>query len=114
MKSLATVTNGMPVVFANEEQSINPLELVKLFEKTGADAFGATPSRLLQYLEMEEIQKTMPRCKVIIVGGETFPPQLYNILSKYTDAEIYNSYGPTEITIASHGKLINQQRYFCG
>ena len=111
---LATVTNGMPVVFANEEQSINPLELVKLFEKTGADAFGATPTRLLQYLEMEEIQKTMPRCKVIIVGGETFPPQLYNILSKYTYAEIYNSYGPTEITIASHGKLLTSSDISAG
>lgn len=111
---LATITNGLPVVFANEEQSINPLELVKLFEKTGADAFGATPTRLLQYLEIEEIQKTMPRCKVIIVGGETFPPQLYHILSKYTFAEIYNSYGPTEITIASHGKLLTSDDISAG
>ena len=113
-ETLATITNGMPVVFANEEQSVNPLELVKLFKKTGADAFGATPTRLLQYLEMEEIQKTMPRCKVIIVGGETFPPQLYKTLSKYTFAEIYNSYGPTEITIASHGKLITSDDISAG
>ncbi|BDZ69586.1 non-ribosomal peptide synthetase [Methanobacterium petrolearium] len=111
---LATITNGMPVVFANEEQSINPLKLVELFEKTGADAFGATPTRLLQYLEIDEIKKTMPRCKVIIVGGETFPPQLYNIMSQYTQAEIYNSYGPTEITIASHGKLIESDDISAG
>ncbi len=110
----ATIMNGMPVVFANEEQSINPLELVKLFEKTGADAFGATPTRLLQYLELEEVQKTMPQCKVIIVGGETFPPQLYNVFAKCTDAEIYNSYGPTEITIASHGKLISSDDISAG
>ena len=111
---LATITNGMPVVFANEEQSINPLKLAELFEKTGADAFGATPTRLLQYLEIDEIQKTMPRCKVIIVGGETFPPQLYNIMSQYTPAEIYNSYGPTEITIASHGKLLENDDISAG
>jgi Non-ribosomal peptide synthetase modules and related proteins len=111
---LATLTNGMPVVFASEEQAVNPLELVKLFEETGADAFGATPTRLLQYLEMEEVQKTMPRCKVIIVGGETFPPQLYNTLSRYTFAEIYNSYGPTEITIASHGKLLTSDDISAG
>jgi len=111
---LATLTNGMPVVFASEEQAVNPLELVKLFEETGADAFGATPTRLLQYLEMEEVQKTMPRCKVIIVGGETFPPPLYNTLSRYTFAEIYNSYGPTEITIASHGKLLTSDDISAG
>ena len=102
----ATIMNGMPVVLANEEQAINPIKLAELFEKTGADAFGGTPTRLLQYLELGEIQKTVARCNVLIVGGETFPPQLYTVLSKYTDAEIYNSYGPTEITIASHGKLI--------
>lgn len=111
---LATLTNGMPVVFASEEQAVNPLELVKLFEETGADAFGATPTRLLQYLEMEEVQKVMPRCRVIIVGGETFPPQLYQTLSQYTLAEIYNSYGPTEITIASHGKLLTSMDISAG
>ncbi|MGB9977985.1 amino acid adenylation domain-containing protein [Methanobacterium sp.] len=102
----ATIMNGMPVVLANEEQAINPIKLSKLFEETGADAFGGTPTRLLQYLELEEIQRAVYNCNVIIVGGETFPPQLYNVLSEYTDAKIYNSYGPTEITIASHGKLI--------
>lgn len=110
----ATITNGLPVVFANEEQSINPLALVELFQKTSADAFGATPTRLLQYLEIEEIQDIMPRCKVIIVGGEGFPPQLYNILRRYTNAEIYNSYGPTEITIASHGKLLSSDDISAG
>ncbi len=110
----ATIMNGMPVVFANEEESVNPLELVKLFEKTGADAFGATPTRLLQYLEIEEFQAMVARCKLIIVGGETFPPQLYNTLSKHTQALIYNSYGPTEITIASHGKLITSDDISAG
>ena len=110
----ATIMNGMPVVFANEEQSINPLELVKLFEKTYANAFGSTPSRLLQYLEIEDVQNIMDVCRVIIVGGETFPPQLFKELSKYTDAEIYNSYGPTEITIASHGKLVTSKDISAG
>ncbi len=113
-ETFATIMNGIPVVLANEEQAINPIELSKLFKETGADAFGGTPTRLLQYLELEEIQKTVPKCNVIIVGGETFPPQLYNVLSKYTDAEIYNSYGPTEITIASHGKLITSDDISAG
>jgi len=110
----ATIMNGLPVVFANEEQSINPLELVKLFKSTGADAFGATPTRLLQYLEIEEFQNTMAQCRVIIIGGETFPPQLYKALSEHSKALIYNSYGPTEITIASHGKLITNTNISAG
>ena len=110
----ATIMNGIPVVFANEEQSVNPLELIKLFKTTDADAFGATPSRLLQYLEIEEFQDIMAQCKVIIIGGETFPPQLYKAISKHSKALIYNSYGPTEITIASHGKLITNTNISAG
>jgi hypothetical protein len=51
---------------------------------------------------------------VIIVGGENLPSQLYNIMSQYTPAEIYNSYGPSEITIASHGKLLENDDISAG
>ena len=101
-----TILNGLPIVFANEEQAINPLKLAELFKKTKADAFGSTPTRLLEYIKFKEIQDALNKCKFIIVGGEGFPPRLYDQLRKYTGAEIYNSYGPTEVTIASHGKLI--------
>ena len=102
-----TVLNGLPVVFADDEESINPLKLVDLFKRTDADGFGSTPTRLLEYLELDEIRDVVKNCKVIIVGGESFPPLLYDNLSKYTNALIYNSYGPTEVTIASHYKLMD-------
>ena len=102
-----TILNGLPVVFANDEQAIDPLELVELFKKTGAEGFGSTPTRLLEYLQLEEIQNVVANCNIIIIGGEGFPPVLFDRLSKYTDADIYNSYGPTEVTIASHYKLID-------
>ena len=109
-----TILNGLPVVFANDEQAIDPLELVQLFRDTDAEGFGSTPTRLLEYLQLEEIQNVVGRCKVIIVGGEGFPPVLYDRLSKYTDADIYNSYGPTEVTIASHYKLMNSPEVTAG
>ena len=102
-----TILNGLPVVFANDEQSIDPFKLSELFLKTGADGFGSTPTRLLEYLRLTEIQDILKKCNVLIVGGEAFPPILYDKLSEFTDADIYNSYGPTEVTIASHYKLID-------
>ncbi|WP_407422537.1 amino acid adenylation domain-containing protein [Methanobrevibacter sp.] len=102
-----TIMNGLPVVFANDEQSIDPFKLSELFMKTDADGFGSTPTRLLEYLRLTEIQEVLEKCKVLIVGGEAFPPVLYDKLSEFTDADIYNSYGPTEVTIASHYKLID-------
>ena len=109
-----TILNGLPVVFANDEEAVDPLELVKLFNKTSAEGFGSTPTRLLEYLQLEEIQNVAGNCKVIIVGGEGFPPVLYDRLSKYTNADIYNSYGPTEVTIASHYKLIESSEVTAG
>lgn len=109
-----TILNGLPVVYANDEEAINPLKLVELFEKYDADGFGSTPTRLLEYLQLEEIQDVVGRCKVIIVGGEGFPPVLYDRLTKYTDADIYNSYGPTEVTIASHYKLMESSKVTAG
>ena len=109
-----TILNGLPVVFADDEESVNPLKLVELFEKTGADGFGSTPTRLLEYMELEEIRNILAKCKIIIVGGEAFPPILYENLSKYTDACVYNSYGPTEVTIASHYKLIDSSNVTAG
>jgi len=102
-----TIMNGLPVVFANDEESIDPIRLSELFDKSNADGFGSTPTRLLEYLKVDEIQEVLSRCEVIIVGGEGFPPVLYDRMSKYTRADIYNSYGPTEVTIASHYKLID-------
>lgn len=109
-----TILNGLPVVFANDEEAVDPFKLSKLFNMTDADGFGSTPTRLLEYLQLEEIQDAVKKCKVIIVGGEGFPPVLYERLSKFTDAEIYNSYGPTEVTIASHYKLIDSTNVTAG
>ena len=109
-----TILNGLPVVFANDEEAVNPLELANLFKKSNADAFGSTPTRLLEYLQLKEIQEIVAKCKVIIVGGEGFPPVLFDRLSKFTKADIYNSYGPTEVTIASHYKLMESNEVTAG
>jgi len=109
-----TILNGLPVVFTNDEQLVNPLEFYKLFKKHDADAFGGTPTRLIEYLSIKEIQELVSECKVIVVGGEGFPPILYDRLREFTDADIYNSYGPTEVTIASHYKLIDSNEITAG
>ena len=109
-----TILNGLPVVFTNDEQLVNPLEFYKLFKKHNADAFGGTPTRLIEYLSIKEIQELVNDCKVIVVGGEGFPPILYDRLREFTDADIYNSYGPTEVTIASHYKLIDSNEITAG
>ncbi|MDL2246546.1 condensation domain-containing protein, partial [Methanobrevibacter sp. OttesenSCG-928-K11] len=110
----ATIMNNVPVVFASDEESINPYELIKIAKKYQTNGFGSTPTRLLEYLKIKEFQDVLSNFDYIIVGGEGFPSNLYTLLRKYTNACIYNSYGPTEITIASHGKLLKSDKISAG
>ena len=105
---LLPILNGVPVVFADDIQIKNPLELIPLIEKTNANIFDGTPSRLLQYLEIDGLKECIAKFKLFVVGGEAFPKHLYDTLSKVSDGKIINSYGPTETTVACNDKLINQ------
>ena len=105
-EAFASVMNGVPMVLADEEASMNPIKLAGLIEKYGIDGMSSTPSRLQQYLTIDDFKGVLKDIKVITIGGEKFIESLYPTLVKYTDADIYNSYGPTEVTIASHAKLM--------
>ena len=99
-----TLYNGLTLVFADEQQANNPILLAELFSRTGADAFNATPSRMMQYIELPEFRESLSRCKVIMCGGEKYPDQLLTRLRAITSSRIFNTYGPTEITVSSNGK----------
>ena len=106
-EAFTTLMNGLTMVLADDEESKNPDLLAQLFKRTGANAFNATPSRMLQYMELPEIREALAGCKVIMAGGEAYPPALYNRLREITDAALINTYGPTEITVSSNGKLLD-------
>lgn len=96
--------NGITFVLADESSSNNPIELARLFKTTGADIFNATPSRLLNYMELPEFCDALSRCKCILSGGEPYSDKLLSRLHAITTARIFNTYGPTEITVSSNCK----------
>ena len=104
-ETMTSLLNGIPVVFANDEEYKNPLTLCDLINRTGANVYSGTPSRLLQYLELEELNEAFSKFKMFAVGGEVFPAQLLDVLP--SDARIYNIYGPTETTVCSNTRLID-------
>ena len=63
-----------------------------------------TPSRLASYLEVKDFCKVISCLKCIFIGGEKFSAKVFEDLRKYSDAVVYNSYGPTETTITSTNK----------
>ena len=113
-EAFTTLMNGLTLVLADDEEAKNPDKLAALFERTGANAFNATPSRMLQYMELPAMKQALANCKVIMAGGEGYPPVLYKKLREVTDAVLINTYGPTEITVSSNGKLLNGENITIG
>ncbi|MDR3090845.1 MAG: amino acid adenylation domain-containing protein [Clostridiales bacterium] len=103
---IMTLFNGLSLALADEEQARNPAALAELMFRTGANFLWATPSVLTQYMEHPDMKKALGGCKMLMVGGEKFPSGLYGKLRELTDAEIFNSYGPTETTIDCNVKLL--------
>lgn len=113
-EAFTTLMNGLTLVLADDEQSKNPDKLAQLFVKTGANAFNATPSRMLQYMELPEMKHALANCKVIMAGGEGYPPALYKKLRGMTSAVLINTYGPTEITVSSNAKILDSENITIG
>ena len=105
LKEIAvSLCNGITLAFASDEQTVDPLSLARFFSENDVDAFNATPSRLLIYMELPEFAETMKNCKVILSGGEKYSDKLLQVLRDETNAKIVNTYGPTEITVSCNAK----------
>ena len=103
-ETLLSLCNGLTLVFASDEQTVNPIALAGFLKENNVDAFNSTPSRLLQYMELDDFAAAMANCKVILSGGEKYSYTLLKLLREKTNAIILNTYGPTEITVSSNCK----------
>ncbi len=101
--------NGLTCVLADDKEAKDPLKLIKLYKKTKFKSFTTTPSILLQFLSLDTFDEVLKNIDLIIIGGEAFPPILYDKLKKYPNLNIYNSYGPTETTISCNSKLLSDE-----
>ncbi|MBP3793959.1 MAG: amino acid adenylation domain-containing protein [Ruminococcus sp.] len=112
-ETAAALCNGLTLVLADEAQTRDPQLLCALFEKTHADVFNATPSRLEQYMLLDSFKKALANCNVIMCGGEKYSPKLLSELRSVTKARIFNTYGPTEITVSCNAKELTDRSEIC-
>lgn len=105
----ATLLNGIPVVFADENGMNNPDALAHYITENNANILHCTPSRLLAYLDEPSFHEAMRNVDIVLAAGEAFTQPLLNALRKATSARLYNGYGPTEITIgATVGRITDR------
>lgn len=99
-ETVAILSSGLTLALASEQQAQNPAQLAGLFKQVNGDAFNATPSRMEQYLELPAFRDALAGCRVVMCGGEKYSPKLLARLKDITGARIFNTYGPTEITVS--------------
>ncbi|MEV0675140.1 amino acid adenylation domain-containing protein [Actinosynnema sp. NPDC050436] len=100
--AFTALANGLRLVLPADREAEDPVRLAELMRREGVTYLNATASRLDEYARAPEFLDALRACRVVVQGGEPFPPALFAKLRAATDAEVYNAYGPTEATIGTH------------
>src|SRR4030095_13564247 len=81
----------------------NPKKLYRALASSGVTTWVSTPSFAQMCLVEDKFAETMlPRVRRFLFCGETLTPQTAaQLLERFPPAEVWNSYGPTEATVAT-------------
>ncbi len=107
LESAAAMLNGCTVVLPADGEQEDPARLAELIRRYAVGFLALTPSRLNAYLKNPAFRAAAARLESIVCGGEAFPASLLKLLSRCTNARIYNQYGPSETTVGVSGALLN-------
>lgn len=107
IETMAAFLNGRTVVMAQDAELQNPMRIAALIRQYGVGFLSLTPSRLQAMLSNYEFSQALFCIDRIVCGGEPFPPELMQRLEQYTNARVFNQYGPSEATVGVTIKCMN-------
>jgi D-alanine--poly(phosphoribitol) ligase subunit 1 len=99
---VSLVTGGTLVSLTSDEIS-NPRRLYPSLAASGTTTWVSTPSfAQLCLAEKSFDQAMLPALRRFLCCGETLPPAVAGrLLDRFPNAEVWNTYGPTEATVAT-------------
>ena len=103
-ESILPLLNGITIYFANDEQVFSQEQLSELIAANSIDMIQTTPTKMRSYIMDKQNVAYLKKLKAIVLGGEALPADLYKELLTYTNANIFNIYGPAETTVWSTNK----------
>jgi D-alanine--poly(phosphoribitol) ligase subunit 1 len=106
--SLAT---GGTLFSVTNEQIANPKQLYHAFAASGVTTWVSTPSFAQMCLAERTFAAPMlPRLRRFWFCGETLPPEVAaQLLERFPQAQVWNTYGPTEATCATTSVQIDHE-----
>lgn len=85
------------LVLFDEETFKQPSKRLNRFDLYPVDGITTTPSMIKILMDDPKLMSTL---KWLVLGGETLTPGLAKSILAYPNIQLFNSYGPTETTIA--------------
>eukprot|EP00833_Pecoramyces_ruminatium_P016177 jgi/Orpsp1_1/1190209/evm.model.d7180000077432.1 len=104
-----SLINGLTIFLVDEYLINNIYSLSEYIIKNNIEFMNTTPSRLKLLLENEKFKKSLKILKYIILLGEELRNDLCKEIHKYSKCRILNGYGPTEATVTSSYKIVNEE-----
>lgn len=99
--------SGKKLVLANDQECKEPIPMSQLIKRENCEFMLITSSKLDLLLSNELTSSCLKHIKSIQLGGEVLSSKFYTKLKKFTDAEIFNGYGPSETTSCCSCKLVS-------
>ncbi len=92
---------GHPLYLADEQTMTDPAALLALIERERLDYVDLTPTYLRELMHHGFLDGYAPR--VLSVGGEATPPELWQRLKELPGVVVHDLYGPTECAVDAYG-----------
>ncbi|MDQ8014084.1 MAG: amino acid adenylation domain-containing protein [Flavobacterium nitrogenifigens] len=100
LEIFGTLCLGKKMILISEDKLFDSDLFVEEIIKNKVEVLQLTPSRL-QQISNTLFKSPLLHLQKLLVGGEAFPKEMYNLLSRNINLETINVYGPTETTIWS-------------
>lgn len=110
LETFIPLSFGKTIIMSNEEEQLFPDKISKLINYYNVEVLYMTPTRMQLLIDYKKQSDSLKSLKIIMLGGEIFPEKHFEKIKKITKAEIYNGYGPTEITVWCTSKKINSKK----
>ena len=111
MDTYPALVTGGTVTSVTKAEIANPRQLYQLLAASALTAWVSTPSFAQMCLvEPTFNQGMLPRLRRFLFCGETLAPEVASqLLDRFPAAEVWNTYGPTEATVATTSIRITRE-----